>query len=101
MYYILSLVLDWYIYCIRPILVIPSRLPCLLGLPAGHRELLAAGVKAAGGNMEGCFEITVQNADKVSKARCCAGVSPLLCIISSSHLPRSQSVLHSARRGVA
>jgi hypothetical protein len=34
-------------------------------LHEGHKQMLAAAVKLAGPDYEGCFELTVQNADKV------------------------------------
>jgi hypothetical protein len=41
----------------------------------GHRAMLAAAVEMAGPGAEGCFELTVQNADKVRISTAAAGAA--------------------------
>jgi hypothetical protein len=45
----------------------------------GHRAMLAAAVEMAGPGVEGCFELTVQNADKVGTAAAAAGGLAHVC----------------------
>lgn len=46
-------------------------------LHEGHRQMLAAAVRLAGPEAEGCFEITVKNADKVRRVQQPPGLTGL------------------------